>query len=167
MPIAVSVNTAASDRLLSSTVFADFGVNVSVRPLVAEDDMITLDVTQSSSQPDFDLTQELVDSTGAQQNTTAFQSRSLRTTTRLRDGESFVIGGLLQTSIGRASSFTPWFHRIPGLGWLGKSRDDQRDELDFVVVLTLSISHERDPRAGMWSYHNASEILADLIPRGE
>ena len=164
VPIAVSVNTAASDTLLSSTVFADFGVNVSVRPLVDEDDMITLDVTPSISQPDFDLTKELVDSTGAEQNTTAFKSRSLRTTTRLRDGESFVIGGLLQTSIGRASNFTPWFHRIPGLGWLGKSRDDQRDELDFVVVLTPSISHERDPRAGLWSYHTANEILADLIP---
>jgi pilus assembly protein CpaC len=166
VPIALTVDTttsATSGTLLSSTAFADFGVNVSVRPLVDDDDMITLDVAPSISQPDFDLTKELVGATGSQQATTAFQTRSLRTTTRLRDGESFVIGGLLQTTIGRSSSFTPWFHRIPGLGWLGKSLDDQRDELDFVVVLTPSLTHERDPRAALWAYPDADEILEDLM----
>ena len=168
IPINVTVDTttsAASGRLLSSTVFADFGVNVSVRPLVDENDMITLDVTPSISQPDFDLTEDLVGATGSQQTTTAFQTRSLRTTTRLHDGDSFVIGGLLQTSIGRGSDFTPGLHRIPGLGWLGKSRDDQRDELDFVVVLTPSLSYEADPRSALWAYPSTPELVADLLPR--
>ena len=47
IPIAVTVDTqtsAAADRLLSSTVFASFGVAVTVRAMVAEDDTITLDV---------------------------------------------------------------------------------------------------------------------------
>ncbi|MBB84251.1 MAG: hypothetical protein CL931_10625 [Deltaproteobacteria bacterium] len=167
VPIAVTVDTttsATSGTLLSSTVFAEFGVNVSVRPLVDEDDMITLDVTPSISQPDFDLTDELVESTGTQQATTAFQTRALRTTTRLKDGDSFVIGGLLQTTIGRSSGFTPWIHRIPGFGWLAKSRNDQRDELDFVVVVTPSLTYERDARAGLWAYPSASELLDDLMP---
>jgi len=165
IPIAVTVDTttsATSGTLLSSTVFAEFGVNVSVRPLVSEDDMITLDVTPSISQPDFDLTADLVGSTGSQQTTTAFQTRSLRTTTRLRDGQSFVIGGLLQTAMSRGSRFTPWFHRIPGFGWLAKSREDQRDELDFVVVLSPSIVYERNPRASLWAYPSATEILGSL-----
>ena len=166
IPIAVTVDTttsATSGTLLSSTVFAEFGINLAVRPLVGDDDMITLDVTPSISQPDFDLTTDLVNATNSAQTTTAFQTRSLRTTTRLRDGQSFVIGGLLQTTIGRGSKFTPWFHRIPGLGWLGKTSDDQRDELDFVVVLTPSITHERNLRAGLWAYPGASEILDDLL----
>lgn len=167
IPIAVTVNTqtsAAAGTLLSSTVFAEFGVNVAVRPLVGDDDVITLDVTPSISQPDFDLTADLVDSTGSEQSTTAFQTRSLRTTTRLRDGQSFVIGGLLQTTVGRSTEFTPWLHRVPGFGWLGKSRDDQRDELDFVVVVSPSIVHERDSRAALWAYPSAEELLA-RIPR--
>ncbi|MEM9175876.1 MAG: pilus assembly protein N-terminal domain-containing protein [Myxococcota bacterium] len=167
IPINVTVDTttsATSGTLLSSTVFADFGINVSVRPLVGEDDTITLDVTPTISQPDFDLTAQLVDATESQQTTTAFQSRSLRTTTRLRDGQSFVIGGLLQTTLGRGSDFTPWFHRVPGLGWLGKTRDDQRDELDFVVVVTPSLNYEPDYRTAMWAYPDANEILAELMP---
>lgn len=169
IPITVTVDTttsATSGTLLSSTVFAEFGVNVSVRPLVGDDDMITLDVTPSISQPDFDLTADLVDSTGSDQSTTAFQTRSLRTTTRLRDGQSFVIGGLLQTTLSKSSRFTPWFHRIPGLGWLGKSRDDQRDEVDFVVVLSPSIVHERNPRAALWAYPSAEELLGSLLGDG-
>jgi pilus assembly protein CpaC len=165
VPIAVTVDTttsAANGTLLSSTVFADFGVNVAVRPLVGDDDVITLDVTPSISQPDFDLTADLVDSTGSEQATTSFQTRSLRTTTRLRDGQSFVIGGLLQTTIGRSTEFTPWLHRVPGLGWLGKSRDDQRDELDFVVVVSPSIVYERSSRSALWAYPSADEILARI-----
>lgn len=168
IPINVTVDTvtsATSGRLLSSTVFAEFGINVSVRPLVGEDDVITLDVTPTISQPDFDLTQELVDSTQSQQSTTAFQTRSLRTTTRLRDGESFVIGGLLQTTIGKGSDFTPWFHRVPGLGWLGKTLDDQNDELDFVVVVTPSLNYEADYRTALWAYPDALEILSGLMPQ--
>ncbi|MFO0687881.1 MAG: pilus assembly protein N-terminal domain-containing protein [Myxococcota bacterium] len=167
IPIAVTVNTqtsAAAGTLLSSTVFAEFGVRVAVRPLVGDDDVITLDVTPSISQPDFDLTANLVDSTGSQQSTTAFQTRSLRTTTRLQDGQSFVIGGLLQSTVGRSTKFTPWLHRVPGFGWLGKSRDDQRDELDFVVVVSPSIVYERDSRAALWAYPSAEELLA-RIPR--
>ncbi|MHA7837840.1 MAG: pilus assembly protein N-terminal domain-containing protein [bacterium] len=170
IPIAVTVDTttsATSGTLLSSTVFAEFGVNVSVRPLVSEDDMITLDVTPSISQPDFDLTADLVGSTGSQQSTTAFQTRSLRTTTRLRDGQSLVIGGLLQTAMSRGSRFTPWIHRIPGLGWLAKSREDQYDDLDFVVVLSPSIVYERNPRASLWAYPAATEILGSLRSRGD
>lgn len=167
IPINVTVDTttsATSGTLLSSTIFAEFGINVSVRPLVGEDDVITLDVTPVISQPDFDLTAELVESTESQQTTTAFQTRSLRTTTRLRDGQSFVIGGLLQTTLGRGSDFTPWFHRVPGLGWLGKTRDDQTDELDFLVVVTPSLNYEPDYRTAMWAYPDAGEILADLMP---
>ncbi len=163
IPIAVTVNTttsAAAGTQLSSTVFADFGGQVAVRPLVGDDDMITLDVTPTISQPDFDLTADLVDSTGSEQATTAFQTRALRTTTRLRDGQSFVVGGLLQTTTGRGSDFTPGLHQVPGLGWLAKSRDDQRDELDFVVVVSPSIVYEPDPRASLWAFPDASELLA-------
>ncbi len=165
IPITVTVDTttsATSGALLSSTIFAEFGVSVSVRPLVSEDDIITLDVTPSISQPDFDLTEELVDSTGSEQSTTAFQTRSLRTTTRVRDGQSFVIGGLLQTTMSRGTDFTPWFHRVPGLGWLGKSRDDQRDELDFVIVISPSIVQEPIPRSNMWVYPTSFEMLDSL-----
>ena len=165
IPINVTVDTttsATSGALLSSTVFAEFGVNVSVRPLVSEDDVITLDVTPSISQPDFDLTADLVESTGSEQSTTAFQTRSLQTTTRVRDGQSFVIGGLLQTTISRSSDFTPWFHRIPGLGWLGKSQDNSRDELDFVIVISPSIVQEPIPRSHLWAYPSSFELLDSL-----
>ena len=47
IPISVTVDTqtsAAAGTLLSSTVFASFGVDIAVRPLVEEDDTITLDI---------------------------------------------------------------------------------------------------------------------------
>lgn len=162
IPIEVTVDTqttAASDTLLSTTVFASFGVDVAVRPMVAEDDTITLDVSPSISRPDFALTAAITESTGESQTTTAFESRALTTTTRLRDGQSFLIAGFLQSSVSEASIFTPGLHRVPGLGWVAKSRTSQSDDTDFVIVVSPAIVRERTPRAELWAFPDPMELL--------
>ena len=119
IPISVTVETqtsAAAGRLLSTTIFASFGVDVSVRAMVEEDDTITLDVQPVISQPDFDLTAAITDATGSGQATTAFETRVLTTTTRLRDGQSFLIAGFLQSSMSDDTTFTPGAHRVPAWG---------------------------------------------------
>lgn len=161
IPIDVTVDTSATNagQLISSTVFASFGVEVSVRPLVEEDDMITLDVTPDVSEPDFALTEQIGDSTGSDPSTTAFESRSLHTTTRLQDGQAFMIAGFLQTSFTRDTGFTPWVHRVPGLGWLAKRLERRRDELDFVVVVSPAIVREPVFRASLWEFPSPLELL--------
>ncbi len=166
IPIAVTVDTttsATAGQLLSSTVFRQFGVEVSVRPRVDENDMITLDITPSVTQPDFSLTEDISDSTGDNQSTVSFESRSLRTSSRLRDGQTVMLAGFLQSTVSRDSDFTPWMHRVPGLGWLFKSRDDQRTELDFVIAITPTIIRDRLPATQLWAYPSTDEILRRLM----
>ena len=157
-----TTTSATSGQLLSSTVFRQFGVEVSVRPHVDENDFITLDITPSVTQPDFDLTEDISDSTGDGQSTVSFESRSLKTSSRLRDGETVLLAGFLQSTVSRESDFTPQLHRIPGIGWLFKSKDDQRRELDFVIAITPAIVRDRHPRAALWAYPSSSELLRRL-----
>ena len=166
IPINVTVDTqtsAAAGRLLSSTVFASFGVDVAVRAMVAEDDTITLDVTPSVSQPDFELTSDITDATGTGQTTTAFETRSLTTTTRLRDGQSFLIAGFLQSSASEDSRFTPGLHRVPGLGWLAKSRTESSDDTDFVIVVSPSIVRERSARSELWEFPDPGALFGAAL----
>ena len=166
IPINVTVDTqtsAASGALLSTTIFAGFGVDVAVRAMVAEDDTITLDVTPSVSQPDFELTSDITDATGTGQTTTAFETRSLSTTTRLRDGQSFLIAGFVQSSMSQDSRFTPGIHRVPGLGWTAKSRQDAADDTDFVIVVSPSIVRERLSRSELWAFPDPAELLSVAV----
>ena len=51
---------------------------------------------------------------------------------------------------------------LTGLGHLAKSEDNQRDELDFIVVISPSVVQERDPRSELWAYPDSFELLDAL-----
>jgi len=62
--------------------------------------------------------------------------RRASTTIELRDGQSFVIGGLLQ-SINKANQQqVPWLGDVPVLGTLFASRSFQKDETDLAIIVT-------------------------------
>ena len=98
VPVSSSVTTGAADRVLNSVLFVPFGIQLGIRPLVGEGDVITLDVMPQVVEPDFVLTAALRETTDSQQGTTAFSSRSLATSARLQDGQALLVAGLLQRS---------------------------------------------------------------------
>jgi pilus assembly protein CpaC len=163
IPINVAIETdtsaATGSALFSSVVFADFGVNLRVRPLVGADDVITLDVVPDISTPDLQLTAALRETTGSDQAATSFETRSLRTSARLRDGEALLIGGLLSRSQSVRSTETPGLARIPGLGWLARDFDRQGDDLEVVVVVTPAITRDLVPGAALWAHPGSGELL--------
>ena len=62
--------------------------------------------------------------------------RRASTTVELRDGQSFVIGGLLQSTGKNAISQLPWLGDIPVLGALFRSTQYQKDETDLAIIVT-------------------------------
>ncbi|MGH0034503.1 MAG: pilus assembly protein N-terminal domain-containing protein [Myxococcota bacterium] len=167
IPIDTTIETdtsAASGTLFSSTTFADFGVNLSVAPRVGENDFITMDVAPSISFPNLALTSSISDATGTTQSTTSFESRSLSTSARLLDGHVLVIAGLLQQNTSQDARFTPWLYRIPLLGWLARSEDDQQDDLDLVIVISPNIVRDPLPRVALWEFATTAELLRASFP---
>jgi Flp pilus assembly secretin CpaC len=62
--------------------------------------------------------------------------RRASTTVELRDGQSFVIGGLLQSEGKNAISQLPWLGDVPVLGALFRSTSYQKNETDLVIIVT-------------------------------
>ena len=62
--------------------------------------------------------------------------RRASTTVELRDGQSFVIGGLLQTDNKNAIDQLPWLGSIPVLGALFSSKSYQKNETDLAIIVT-------------------------------
>jgi pilus assembly protein CpaC len=65
--------------------------------------------------------------------------RRASTTIELRDGQSFVIGGLLQNDSSTAQDQLPWLGDVPVLGALFRSSDYQKEETDLVIIVTPHI----------------------------
>jgi len=62
--------------------------------------------------------------------------RRASTTVELRDGQSFVIGGLLQSVGQNQINQLPWLGDIPVLGTLFRSTSYQKRETDLAIIVT-------------------------------
>jgi len=136
---------------------------LAVRPMVGEDDRITLDVRPTVSMPDTQLTQQIAGSTGNSLNTTAFNTRSLETTTRLRDGQPLVIGGLVSRGIGEQLNYTPGVHKVPGVGWLAKSSEKADTDRELIIIVTPTIVREPLQNIALWQFPDAHELLKKSV----
>jgi len=62
--------------------------------------------------------------------------RRASTTVELRDGQSFVIGGLLQSDNKNQIEQLPWLGSVPVLGALFSSKSYQKNETDLAIIVT-------------------------------
>ena len=62
--------------------------------------------------------------------------RRASTTVELRDGQSFVIGGLLQTNNKNQIDQLPWLGTVPVLGTLFSSKSYQKNQTDLAIIVT-------------------------------
>ena len=75
----------------------------------------------------------------------ALTVREASTTVELRDGQSFMLGGLLQNISQTNQNQLPWLGDIPVLGALFRSSAYQKNETDLVIVVTPHLVHPLRP----------------------
>ena len=154
---------ATTPGVFSSVEFVPFGVQLQIRPLVGDDDTITLDVQPLIVTPDAILTDSIRQSTGTAVATTAFQTRALRTSSRVQDGQALLIGGLLSNSTSTNTASTPGLRAVPILGrvFQGFNRNDQDTEL--IVVVIPAILRTPVPDVAMWTFPGRDELLRSVL----
>jgi len=157
-PIIGGGNTELPAGVFSSVALIPFGITLSVRPLVGEDDSITLDVMPSVTSPDPTLTLSLKSTTGTNPLTSAFRVRTFNTHAKVSDGEALLMAGLLARDRGDDQLYTPGLGDIPGLGWLFRSFSRRDDQQELVVVLNPVIVREPNADVGLWAFPAAYEM---------
>lgn len=108
-----------------------YGVGLAFTPTVLKAGLINLKIEPEVSQLD---TSNPVLVAGIQ--VPPLIVRRASTTVELRDGQSFVIGGLLQNKSNTASDGIPWLGDVPVLGALFSSRSYQKEETDLAIIVT-------------------------------
>lgn len=117
-----------------TTVYQQYGVQLTFMPTVLANGVINLRLAPSVSQLDY---ANAVQISGF--NIPALTNREAKTTIELRDGQSFAIAGLLQSEGSRNISQVPWIGSVPVLGALFRSSQYQQKESDLVVIVTPSL----------------------------
>lgn len=108
-----------------------YGVGLAFTPTVLGDGLINLKIEPEVSQLD---TSHPVQVAGI--SVPPLIVRRASTTVELRDGQSFVIGGLLQSQGQTAQQQLPWLGDIPILGALFSSKSYQKQETDLAIIVT-------------------------------
>ncbi len=120
--------------------FQPYGVGLSFTPTVLRDGVINLVVKPEVSQIDPSVTV-----TVAGTSVPGLTTRKASTTLELRDGQSFMLGGLLQSDGTNNINQLPWLGNVPVLGALFRSTDYQKQETDLVIVVTPHVVRPLTP----------------------
>ncbi len=116
--------------------YKDVGVKLKITPRISTDDTLKLEVEQEISR----VTQGILTfSNGNQIVAPTTRKRLVQSTILLKDGQTAVIGGLLDNNQSLNESGVPGLSKIPVAGWLFKSRSKENVQTNLFVFITPKI----------------------------
>ncbi len=134
----------AGDQGSVTVEFKKYGVGLEFSPTVLADGMIALDISPEVSAIDTTNSYKIGDIA-----IPGFIVRRATTSVDLRDGQSFMIAGLLQTFNDVGIERIPGIGKAPVIGSLFSSKKYQRRETDLVIIVTPHLIRPVDPSKKM------------------
>jgi pilus assembly protein CpaC len=122
----------AGDYNKISIEYKRFGVSLAFTPTVLTSGVINMKIEPEVST--LDWTNKIQITTTAA--VPSLIVRRASTTVELRDGQSFVLAGLLQNDSAALQNQLPWIADVPVLGALFSSKSYQKKETDLVIIVT-------------------------------
>ena len=115
----------------------EVGVKLNVTPSISANRMVRLTITAELSSVDG------ITAAGPQ-----LSKRNSTVDVIVRDGETAVIGGLVQTTVTRTRSGIPILMQLPMIGKLFSQTQDINDKNDLLILITPHILDDPEPQAG-------------------
>jgi pilus assembly protein CpaC len=126
---------------LQGVSFVPFGVQLSFTPFITDHDRIRLQVQATVSALSAGNS-----ATIAGTNVPGLTDRTINTQVEMREGQTFAIGGLIQSSLTGSTSRIPLFGDIPFGGQFFRSDADSLGEQELVLLVTPELVHPMEPK---------------------
>ena len=124
------ISTVLNDEV--QITYKEFGIRLEMMAKVMRDDKIRVSLQPEVSSIDT----QYGDSTF---NIPAFKTRRARTTVELGDGQSFVLGGLLNNEERELLRKIPYIGDIPILGSLFRYTETERNKTELLIIATVNL----------------------------
>lgn len=118
----------------------DVGIILDVTPTISADGFVRMEIKPEISQVSGKTTQISEDFVAP-----IIDKRTLDTIVTVKDGQSIVIGGLLQTNDLSRDSKVPGLGDLPLLGGLFRTNDKQNTKTELMVILTPRVIPGQEP----------------------
>jgi len=119
---------AAAGQVASSVEYKPYGIILTVTPHISSGGVVRMEVKQEYS--------HYYETTVAGQNSFRFEKRTVETNLVAKDGQTVVIGGLIQTKIEKTRSGVPILMDIPILRHLFSSNTYKKDKTEVLISIT-------------------------------
>lgn len=127
-------SSQTTDRPIQNFQYKDVGVTLKVTPQINEDGFIRLKIEESVKAV---ISQTALRGTVLAPTTTY---RTAKTSIMVKDGETAVIGGLIEARLDRGKTSTPCLGDIPAFGWLFKTTEDRDEKTNLMVFITPRVA---------------------------
>ncbi|MBI3779514.1 MAG: type II and III secretion system protein, partial [candidate division NC10 bacterium] len=104
------------------------GVIIGIKPHINEKRLVTLDIETEQT----DILSTSFGDTGSP----SFSKRSSKTSIVVQDGQSVVLGGIIQNNVERDIGGIPFLSRIPFLGYLFRSQKESITKTELLILIT-------------------------------
>jgi general secretion pathway protein D len=130
IPLLTSTTLASSGLSQQSIERKDTGITLKITPQITEGEYIKLDIYQEIS---------AVKNSKGEATDLVTTKRSAKTSVVVKDTDSVVIGGLIQTRDEETIDKIPLLGDIPLLGYLFKTKSTNRTKTNLIIILTPRI----------------------------
>jgi len=120
----------------TTTQFKDAVLKLKVTPLITPDNRVILDLDVS----DDSVGQQVTSATGG--SVPSIDTRQIITQVLVNDGQTVVLGGILDTTKSRAANKVPFLADIPVLGYFFRSTTDINNKTELLIFITPKILRE-------------------------
>ena len=114
----------------TQTEFKEATLKLLVKPHIASNGDIIMDVEVSKDSPDF---------THVTPDGVPIQTRSVKTSVRMRNGDTLIIGGIYEMTKSKSNNSVPGFSRIPLLSWLFKHKMENLEKRELLIFITPTV----------------------------
>ena len=115
----------------ANIIYKSFGVRLDFKPTVLSKNRIRLQI-----EPEVSTISQQTNVQISNSSFPIFKTRKASTTIELASGQSFVLGGLLQSTDIEQLQKVPWIGDIPILGSLFRSNAFKREETELIIIVT-------------------------------
>jgi type II secretion system protein D len=118
----------------------DIGIILNVTPSISPDGFVRMEVAPEISSLSARTTQVT-----AELQAPIIAQRKVKTTVTVKDGQTVVIGGLLQTQTDVRRTKVPLLGDIPIVGWLFRTKENSDVKTELLVILTPKVIYSDTP----------------------
>ncbi len=118
-------------QIVRTFVEKEIGIKLNIRPFIAEDGVVTLDIEVSNT--------SVLERSFGDTGSPSFSNTSSVTSVAVQGGQSIVISGIIQNRAERATTGIPFLSSIPVLGYLFRRTADRDEKTELLILVTPHI----------------------------